>query len=96
MSLQKYIFKGSYIFSEGKFYPTGDMETINKMRRDMKLLGDNGPCNYGFFLFNPQDGTYWHDIEQENYDTELKLVDRDYIEKNFPTVECDNLVDVDW
>ena len=94
MSFQKDVFRGSYIFSKGEFYPTGDMEIINDMLKKMKLLADSGLCNYGFFHFYPNDRTYWHYVQYENYDTELKRVERSYIEKHFPTVECDNLLDV--
>ena len=96
MNFQKDVFKGTYVFFDGKFCPRGEMEKIQAMLRNMKMLAGSTTTSAGEFFFDPQDGSYWHYIQQENYDTELKRVDRNYIETNFPTVDCDRLYDVDW
>lgn len=92
---QKTIVKGHSIFKDGKFFDDDGMQLIEKKLKEMYLLFDEGSCEYGFFYFDPKDNSFWHYIQYEDYSAELGPVTREFIEKNFPSVDCDKLLDVE-
>jgi len=85
--------EGCYIFEDGRFRADAGMQKINMQLRQMKLLADTGPGIPSFY-FDPSSGTYWQCDEFENYRKRLKVVTRDFVQKDFPTVDCDKLLDV--
>ncbi len=93
MSLQNpFYIKGKYNYRNREFIPDEGMKRIEDMKKTLKLLADDGPCVPSFFV-DPDNGTYWEYIQYQNYETELKQVTREYIKKNHPTVNCDQIID---
>jgi hypothetical protein len=82
------VMTGAYTFDEGTLVPDAGMTAINERLAHMKLLADIGDGVPSFYL-EKETGAYWQCSELENYRTELRRVDRRYIEKNFPTVDPD-------
>lgn len=87
--------RGRYAYVNKKFVSDQGMNEINVIIRKCKLLADNGPCIPSFY-FDPVLKLYWKCTEYQDYSKELEQVNRKYIIKNFPTVELDNLLDVDY
>jgi hypothetical protein len=86
--------KGKYIYESGKLIPEGDMEDIKAKVKMMKLCFDAGPGDYGSFYFDSMADEYWHYIQNERYETEMKPVSREEASKKYPTVNFDRLLDI--
>ncbi|HKB28915.1 MAG TPA: hypothetical protein VKC59_07825 [Candidatus Limnocylindrales bacterium] len=79
---------GTYAFVDGAFMPRGDMPAINARLEAMSLLFDAGPGVPSFYV-DATDGSFWEYVQDEDYSTALRRVDRSYIEATFPTVDPD-------
>jgi hypothetical protein len=88
------ILKGYYTFENGKFVPHGDMQLINDMLKAMKMLAGSNESGKGEFYFDPRDNSFWHYIQHEDYRSEMRRVSREFITAQFPTVDCDKLLDI--
>lgn len=88
------VLKGHYTFERGKFIPHGDMERINSKLKQMKMLAGSTETGKGEFYVDTADGLYWHYIQFEDYRTELRCVSREFIESNFPSVDCEKELDI--
>lgn len=86
--------RGHYTFENGKFIPQGEMHLINEKLCTMKMLAGSAGLGIGEFFFDPNEGRYWHYTQQENYETDLVPIERSEIEKKFPSVDCEKLLDV--
>lgn len=86
--------KGYSIFKDGRFIDDEGLKLIDKKIKNMKMLAGSTETGQGEFYFCPDDGSFWHYIQYENYNAELRQVTREYIESNFPTVDCNKLLDV--
>jgi hypothetical protein len=86
--------KGKYVHDEGRLVPSGEMKIIEEKLRLMKLCLDSGPGNYGSFYYDPATNNYWHCIQNEHYETELRIINREEASKKFPTVNFDRLLDI--
>ena len=95
--MEKEFYKGKSRFDHGinKFIPDEGMIKIRSMLKTMELClaDDHGE---GAFYYRPSDDSWWHLHEYETSDSLLERVTREYIEKNYPYVECDNRIRVDW
>jgi len=79
---------GRYRFERGRFIPDAGMKAINERLSSMRLLADAGDGTPSFYV-DPSDGSYWECREYEDYRKELRKVNREYIEQNYPTVDPD-------
>jgi hypothetical protein len=71
--------------------PDEAMSEITARLRTLRLLADSG-SGVPSFLLDPKDGSYWQHTYFEDRSEELRLVDRAYIESNFPTVDPDRAI----
>jgi hypothetical protein len=94
MMTDKKRFEGSYAFKNGKFVPQGDIKLIEEMTLKLKLLADTGSCCYGSFYYDPSEKIYWRYVQHEDYRTYLQIIERSEIEKKYPSVDCNHLLDV--
>ena len=78
--------RGSYQFVNGTFEPRGEMTAIMERVARMSLLTDTGEGTPSFYI-DETDGSYWQYRQFEDLRTELRRVDRTYIESNYPTVD---------
>ena len=84
---------GTTTFKNGKFIHDDGIKKIHRMLREMKLLFGSGETPEGYFYFHPQNSTFWQILEFQNGHTELRRVSREFIENNFPMVNCDRFLD---
>jgi hypothetical protein len=68
--------------------PTGEMVAINERLIRMTLLADTGAGVPSFYL-DPGDGSYWMYQQNEEYETTLTPVSREWIRTEYPTVDPD-------
>jgi hypothetical protein len=95
--MQKEFYKGSsdYNQSTKKFIPDEGKKKIRSMLKEMELSVSADKCE-GSFYYRPSDNSWWHLSEYETSESTLERVTREHIEKNYPYIECDNRVPVDW
>lgn len=91
---QKNTIQGRSIFKNGKFIDDEGMKLIDKKIKDMKMLAGSTETGEGEFYFDSNNGSFWRYIQYEDYSVELKPVTRKFIESNFPTVDCNKMLDV--
>lgn len=86
--------EGGYLYRDNKFIPTGDIVSINKKLEIMKLIVGSTEGGYPCFYYHPIYKNYWSYIQYENYHTILEPIERSEIERLYPYLDCDNLIDV--
>lgn len=85
---------GRMIVVDGRVVPDEDLKALYRRRQDMLLcLGGDGFTPY--FFYEPRTGMYWEYLEFEDGQETLRPVTREWIERNWPGVRCDDRVAVD-
>jgi hypothetical protein len=89
--------KGRYIFSSGALHPDDAMKKILQLREPMQMIAGTSANGFSpMFLWKSDDDSYWECIENEDFSIQLRLISRDHIESQFPSINCDERVLVDW
>jgi len=70
------------------------MRQIIQVRRGFRLL--EGSVTVPYVYYRASDGTYWRYDETEDLRAELRKVSRSYVEENFPTLDPDRHLAVEW
>ncbi len=87
------LIRGTCTYAKGEFIPDAGMKEIREILKRLKLLANNKQgFSYPDFYLDPADGSYWEYVQFEDYDTTLAQVTREYIEKNYPEIDCDRTI----
>jgi hypothetical protein len=79
---------GRYRLEGGRLLGDDGIRAIEEAVAAMRLLADMGDGVPSFYV-DPGDGSYWQRTEWEDGRSELRRVDREYIQANFPSVDPD-------
>jgi hypothetical protein len=83
-----------FVGPDGKLAEDEGYREIYRRLRGMLLLAASGQVP-GFY-YEPSSKTYWEHIEYEDGQVTLRTVTRDWIERNWPSVRFDKLLEVNW
>lgn len=81
-----------FVGPDGKLTADDDYREIYRRLRGMLLLAASGQVPD--FHYDPSSNTYWELIEYEDGQVTLRRVTREWIERNWPTVRFDKLLEV--
>ncbi len=90
---ERVFFSGdSYVDDRGRVVADEGAKEVYRRLGKMLLLA--GRPQHPFFYVDPADETYWEFVEFEDDHVQLKRVTREYIETNWPEVDCDRRITV--
>lgn len=85
---------GRFVLIEGRVVPNEDLKALLRRLQDMLMcLGGDGRTPY--FYYEPGTDTYWEYSEFDDDQVTLRQVSRESIERNWPTVRCDDRIVVE-
>ena len=88
--------KGTYKYLNRRFIPDDNMEFINrKVKTMLYALGSETPSSPAVY-YDKEAKQYWQCWEYIDHSKELTPVTREYIERKYPKVNCDDLVELDY